>query len=101
MTVHERDRLDLLVTGGEMPVPEQGEFLAERVRSVEDAVEPADLEQVEVRRAPRRLAQAIDRLDIFSGELWRVEQPRDARLGTGCDVTEQFRAGRAKAGATV
>ena len=63
LLVHQRDRLHLLVAGGEMPVPEEGELLAERVGPVEDAVEPADLEQVEVRRGPRRLAQAVDGLE--------------------------------------
>ena len=68
LPVHERDRLDLLVAGGEVAVPEEGELLAERVGPVEDAVEPADLEQVEVRRGPRRLAQAVDRLGLLGGE---------------------------------
>ena len=101
LPVHERDRLDLLVAGGEVAVPEEGQLLAERVGPVEDAVEPADLEQVEVRRGPRRLAQAVDRLGVLGGELRRVEEPLDAGGRAGREVAEQLRTRRAEAGAAV
>ncbi len=102
LAVHERDRLDLLVAGGEMAVPEESQLLAERVGAVEDAVEPADLEQVDVRRGPRRLAKAVDRLGVLGGELWWVEQiARRWPSGPACEVAQQFGAGRAEAGAAV
>ena len=101
LPVHQGDRLDLLVAGGEVAVPEQGQLLAERVRPVEDAVEPADLEQIEVRRRPRRLAQAVDRLGLLGRQGGGVEQPLDAGLGAGRQVAEQLRTRRAEAGAAV
>ena len=101
LAVHERDRLDLLVAGGEVPVPEERELFAERVGPVDDAVEPANLEQVDIRRGPRCLAQAVDRLGRFGGKLGRMEEPVDAGLGAGLEVAEQLRSGGAEAGATV
>ena len=101
LPVHERDRLDLLVAGGEVAVPEQGQLLAERVGPVEDAVEPADLEQVEVRRRPRRLAQTVERLGLLGRQSRRLEQPLDAGFGTGRHVPQQLRPRRAEPGAAV
>ncbi len=101
LPVHQGDRLDLPVAGGEVAMPEQSHLLAERVGPVEDAIEPADLEQVEVRRRPRRLSQAVDGLGVLGRQRLGPEQPLDARLGPGRQVAEDFRPRRAEAGASV
>src|SRR5262249_41853592 len=41
---HEREAADFLVAGGEMAVPEQRELLAQRVRAVENVIQPPGLE---------------------------------------------------------
>jgi hypothetical protein len=67
MTVRERDRLDLVVAGGEVAVPEQGQFLAERVGPADNAIEPADLERS--KKATWRMASSVVN--------WRDESRRD------------------------
>jgi hypothetical protein len=57
MTVRERDRLDLVVAGGEVAVPEQGQFLAEWVGPAGNAIEPADLERS--KKATWRMASSV------------------------------------------
>jgi hypothetical protein len=101
LSVHERDRVDLLVAGREVAVPEESQLLAERVGPVEDAVEPADLEQLEVGRSPRGLAQAFDRVGLVRRRRGRMKQPVDAGIRTGGQVSEQLGASRAEAGATM
>jgi hypothetical protein len=49
-------------------VPEQGQFLAERVGPADNAIEPADLERS--KQATRRMASSASASSVVSGRGW-------------------------------
>ena len=89
--------MDLVVAGGEVAVPEQGQLLAQRVGAVEHAIKPPRLEALGVVRLHHALAQAIEDLLFLLRRLGGVEQPVDAGGGPVAQIALQFAPGRPKA----
>ena len=80
-----------------MAVPEEGQFLPEWVGPVEDAMQPAHLEQSG--DAARRMASSASASSAV--RLARMEQAIDTGVRPGISVAQQLGPGRSETGAAV